>query len=398
TQTDPKGNVRFDTLDFDGVLPGTYAVTLHYGGSERYGAAIDVSFPIRVDPEMSVVTPTAFTPAPTGPITLKAQVTQTGPAPLDSTPGDLRNATVEWKLTPNVGAVVNLSVPVDATGASSITVNLPTAAYTIEAQAGGAYRSAVARTTLAVFDPTRAVAAAGRVSSPAGQVTTFAFATGYLAAPTLTVGTGGTLAAGEYRVAYSFATSSGIETAIGAARAVTVGANGAINVAAIANIPSDKLYVRFYILSAPAGQPTGFAIQRPVSSGTMAAFKITTKPAVASSPQTAPTGALVLRSRDAATGAIKATFVVIGTPGGFDWLVITGTPPTRAVFEGTGTFTNAAGVSSKRHFRLTVDKPANTFTIQIDDPANPATPLVISGTVTPLPLDDDPAKSGIVFR
>jgi len=179
---------------------------------------------------------------------------------------------------------------------------------------------------------------------------------------------------------------------------VTVGPNGAINVAAIRNIPFDKTVVRFYIMSAPAGEPTGFAIQRPVSNGTMAAFQITTKPAVASTPLTAPTGALLLRSRDAATGATKATLVVVGTPGGFDWLVITGTPPTRAVFEGTGTFTNAAGVSSRRHYRVTVDKPANTFTIQIDDPANPATPLVISGTVTPLPLDDDPTMSGIVFR
>jgi CSLREA domain-containing protein len=397
TQTDTKGNVRFDTLDFDGVLPGTYDVTLHNGGSEKYGAATDASFRITVDREMSVVTPAAFTPSPTGPITLRAQVTQTGPAPLDGTPGDLRNATVEWKLTPNVGAVVNLSAPVDATGASTITVTLPTAAYTIEAQAGGAYRSAVARATLAVFDATRAVAAAGKVSSPAGQVTTFGFATGYLAAPTLTVGTGGTLAAGQYRVGYSFA-GYGLETAIGASSVITVGANGAINVAAIRNIPFDKTVVRFYIMSAPAGQPTGFAVERPVSNGTMAAFRITTKAAVASAPLTAPTGVLLLRSRDAATGATKATFVVIGTPGGFDWLVITGTPPTRAVFEGTGTFTNAAGVSSRRHYRVTVDKPANTFTIQIDDPANPATPLVISGTITPLPLDDDPTKSGIVFR
>jgi hypothetical protein len=388
-----------------------------------------VSFPITVDREVSVVTPAAFSPSPTGPITLKAQVTQTGPAPLDTTPGDLRNATVEWKLTPNVGAVLNVSAPVDATGASAITVNLAAAVYAVEAQAGGAYRSAVAPSTLPVFDPTRSVAGVGRVLSPAGQSTTFRFAAAYLAAPTLGAGTGGTLAPGEYRVAYSVGGPLGMETAIGASATVTVDANGAINVAAIREIPFDARFVRFYILNAPAGQPTGFAVQRPVVGETMAAFQIKTKPAVASSPVTAPTGELVLHSRDLRgeghrddvagehgqqerdlavaddqkgerqdTGAPRGTFVVLGTPGGFDWLVITGNPPTHAVFEGTGTFINAAGVSSKRHYRVTVDKPANTLAIQIDDPANPATPLVISGTITPLPLGDDPGKSGIVFR
>jgi hypothetical protein len=48
---------------------------------------------------------------------------------------------------------------------------------------------------------------------------------------------------------------------------------------------------------------------------------------------------------------------------------------------------------------VTVDKPANTFEIRIFDPINPAAvPLVIAGTVTPLPLEDEPARSGIVFR
>jgi len=88
---------------------------------------------------------------------------------------------------------------------------------------------------------------------------------------------------------------------------------------------------------------------------------------------------------------------VLGRPGGFDWLVITGNPSSHAVFEGTGTFTSGR-VSSKRQFRVTVDKPANTFEIRIAGPTSTSAPIVIGGTITPLPLEDDPSQSGIVFR
>ena len=261
---------------------------------------------------------------------------------------------------------------------------------------GGRYAPSVPVTVQIFPDGTKAVAAAGSVASPTGQKTTFAFALKYLSAPSVTPGTGGALGAGAYRVGYSLVSTFGIETAIGATAPVTVGPNGAINVAQITGIPTDKVSVKFYFTVAPAGQKTGFVITRPVSNGTMAAFTMTSGPAVSAPAVSAPTGGLALKIQNASTGATVANFAAAGTPGGFDWLVITGSPASHAEFEGTGSYF-VGSTSTRRHFHVTVDKPANTFAITID--ATGALPaVVISGTITPLPLDDDPSSSGIVFR
>jgi hypothetical protein len=229
-----------------------------------------------------------------------------------------------------------------------------------------------------------------------GQIATFGFATKYLRAPTLTPATGGALAEGRYRVGYKLVSLLG-ETTIGATAPVSVGPTGAITVAAITGIPSDKISLKFYFTSAPAGVPTGFVVTRPVSNGAVAAFTIRTGPTTSTVAASAPTGALVLAIQNATTLLPTGTFVVAGTPGGFDWLVITGSPSSRAVFEGTGTYSNAPFSFVKRHYRVEVDKTANTFAITIDATATlPA--ITISGTVTPLPLDDEPTVSGIVFR
>ncbi|MEA2661041.1 MAG: large repetitive protein, partial [Chloroflexota bacterium] len=275
--------------------------------------------------------------------------------------------------------------------------NVPTAALTLT-YAGNARYIGAAATDTPVFDPAKGgVAAGGSVPAPNNQKATFAFGIKYLSPPTVTAAntSGGTLVAGTYRLGYSYALGSNNETAIGAAAAVTLaGSNRAIAVARITGVPQGINALRFYFTAAPAGKPTGFVIQRPVQSGAVAAFTILAGPTVSAPAATAPTGLLGLRVTDNATRAVKATFVAAG---GFDWLVITGSPPSHAVFEGTGTYVDATG-SSKRHYRVTVDKPANTFEIRIDDPAHPATPIVFGGTVTPLPLDDDPGRSGIVFR
>ena len=261
---------------------------------------------------------------------------------------------------------------------------------------GGRYGPSAS--TLVVYDPTKAVAAAGSVTSD-GRKGTFAFGLKYLSTPAVTPATGGSLGEGQYRVGYSLVSFLG-ETAVGATSAVSVGPNGAINVAAITGIPSDKVSVKFYFTSAPAGRNTGFVVTRPVSRGTMAAFTIKTGPVSSAAAASAPTGVLALLIQNAATGATTATFVVVGTPGGFDWLVITGSPSSHAVFEGTGSYTTTTSwpfTTVRRHFRVEVDKPANTFAITIA--ATGALPAItISGTVTPLPLNDEPSASGIIFR
>src|SRR5258708_22423758 len=109
----------------------------------------------------------------------------------------------------------------------------------------------------------------------------------------------------------------------------------------------------------------------------MPAFTITAGPPTGSAAASAPTGGLALRIQNAATGATTGLFAVAGTPGGFDWLVITGSPSSHAVFEGTGSYpTPSAPVTPvPRHFRPLVHKTANTLSITLDPAgAPPAVP------------------------
>ena len=381
--TDGFGRIFVDSLS-DNVAPTT--LTLTYAGNARYKATSGTA---TINPENATVT---FVAVPQGQ-TVAGTVTQEA----DGSAGDLSRAIVTFSI--DGSASVSAGVASDGSVSATLSSPLPAGVHTVSATIGGFFTGA-GTGVVPVFDPTKSVAAAGSVPAPNNQRATFAFAVKYLNAPVVTAAnaTGGALAPGTYRVGYSYGRIFGGETAIGAAAAATLaGANKAIAVARITGVPIGVTSLRFYFTAAPAGKPTGFVIQRPVQSGAVAAFTILAGPTVSTPAVSAPTGALGLLVTDNATKKLKATFLVPGTPGGFDWLVITGSPSSHAIFEGTGTFIDASG-STKRHFRVTVDKPSNFFEIRIADPAHPTTPLVISGTVTPLPLDDDPARSGIVFR
>src|SRR5258708_11840330 len=99
----------------------------------------------------------------------------------------------------------------------------------------------------------------------------------------------------------------------------------------------------------------------------MAAFTITAGPTTGSAAARAPTGGLALRIQNAATGATTGLFAVAGTPGGFDWLVITGSPSSHAVFEGTGSYTTPSTplTPGPPPLPVRVDNPANTFAITL---------------------------------
>ena len=372
-RTDGYGRVFLDTRQ-DGLALGP--VTLKFFGNSRY-------LPV------------------TGSVTLQ-----------DTTPPVITGLSI----SPNPVAV-NTSFTMSATASDAVTAS-PTLIYTINGTATEGATTSLANAglydvcvtahdaadnsstpsciQLVVYDPTKSVAGAGKVLAN-NQLASFAFALKYLAAPSLaaTSAANGRLS-GAYRVAYSYVTILG-ETAIGASALVSVAPpNGAIGVAKITGIPLGTTALRFYFLAAPAGQKTGFVIQRSVASNSVAAFTILSGPTTSTVVASRPTGVLVLRVQNATTKATTATFLVGGGPSGFDWLVITGTP-SHAVFEGTGTFLSGSA-SSRRHFRVTVDKPANTFEITIFDPNPSRPPLVIGGPITPLPLEDEPARSGIVFR
>ena len=388
-RTDAYGRVFLDSRQ-DGLTPGT--VSLSFAGSSRY---LGATGSVTIVPENATVTLTGA-PQAAGPIMFNGVVAQEA----DGSLGDLTRATVTFGLDglPTISATGGSSA--DGSVSATTAGTVPAGLYPVNASIGGYFSGGLAATSntlLPVYDPTKAVAAAGTVPAPNNQVASFAFATKYLAAPSLaaTAATGGTLS-GPYRVAYSYVTLLG-ETAIGASASVVVSApNLAIGVAKISGIPFGVQSLRFYFMSAPAGRATGFVIQRSVTSNTVPAFTILTGPTTSRAVTSAPTGAFALLVQNATTKATTATFLVAGGPGGFDWLVITGSPSSHAVFEGIGTYTSG-GASSKRHFRVTVDKPANTFEIRIFDPVT-FVPIVIGGTITPLPLTDDPTKSGIVFR
>ena len=388
-RTDAYGRVFLDSRQ-DGLAPG--AVSLSFVASSRY---LGTSGSVTIAPEKASLTLTGA-PQASGPLTFSGIVAQEA----DNAPGDLTRATVTFGID-GQPAIVATGSP-DSGGSVSATSpgTLSPGLYTVNASISGYFTGGLAptsKTTLPVYDPTKAVAGAGKVAAPNNQVASFAFATKYLPAPSVaaTGATGGALA-GPYRVAYSYVTGLG-ETAIGASAAVTVtGVNRAIGVARITGIPGGITAMRFYFVTAPAGRATGFVIQRSVSSNSVAAFTILSGPTASTVVGSAPTGVLALRVQNAATRATTAMFLVAGGQNGFDWLVITGSPSSRAVFEGTGTYIVAGG-STKRRFRVAVDKPANTFEIRIFDPVTNV-PIVIGGTITPLPLEDEPARSGIVFR
>jgi hypothetical protein len=368
---------------------GAQRVTVGFAGDATYAGSGETSGPITV-----TAAPTALLPA--GPL----QSGDSGPVGTLVLPEHANAPLVDQlvTMTPSDGQVAVTYTNVAGTArldAGDLTG--PVAPGFLDVRYGGdpGGRYGPSATTIPVFDPTKAVAAAGRVTS-GGQIATFGFATKYLGAPTLTPATGGALAEGRYRVGYKLVSLLG-ETTIGATAPVSVGPNGAITVAAITGIPSDKISLKFFFTSAPVGVPTGFVVTRPVSNGAVAAFTIMTGPTTSTVAASAPTGALVLAIQNATTLLPTGTFVVAGTSGGFDWLVITGSPSSHAVFEGIGTYSNAPFSFVKRHYRVEVDKTANTFAITIDATATlPA--ITISGTVTPLPLDDEPTVSGIVFR
>jgi hypothetical protein len=369
---------------------GAHPVAVSFAGDATYAGSGAASGPVTVTPAR-----TALLPA--GPL----QSGESGPVATLVLPDHANAPLVDQLVTiaPGDGQVATTYTNLHGTvrlDAGDLTGPLPSGFLDIRYPGDPGGRYAPSSTTLVAYDPTKAVAAGGSVTS-GGLKGTFAFGLKYLSMPTVTPATGGSLGEGQYRIGHSFASSFG-ETALGATALVSVGPNGAISVAAITGIPSDKVSVKFYFTSAPAGRNTGLVITRPVNQGNMAAFTITAGPATSAAAVTAPTGALGLRIQNAATGATTATFVVLGTPGGFDWLVITGSPSSHAVFEGTGSYnTSSPFASVRRHFRVVVDKPANTFSITIDATGSlPA--ITISGTVTPLPLDDEPSSSGIVFR
>ncbi|HEX9495548.1 MAG TPA: hypothetical protein VGA38_07300, partial [Candidatus Limnocylindria bacterium] len=389
--TDANGVATASLLVNVAPSAGAQSVTVSFAGDAAYAGSGAASGPVTVS-----AAPTSLLPS--GPL----QSGESGPVGTLVLPDHANAPLADQMISLVPGGSETAATYTNGDGVARLDAgdfSAPLAAGLLDVRYDGdpGGRYGASSRTIPIYDPTKAVAAAGSVTS-GGQKATFGFALKYLGAPTVTPATGGSLGQGEYRLGYSLA-SSFAETAIGATARVSVGPNGAIGVAAITGIPSDKVSVRFYFTSAPVGQRTGFVVSRPVSKGSMAAFTITAGPTTGSAAASAPTGGLALRIQNAATGATTGLFAVAGTPGGFDWLVITGSPSSHAVFEGTGSYTTPSTPFTpvRRHFRVVVDKPANTFAITIDA-AGALPAITIGGAITPLPLDDEPSASGIVFR
>jgi hypothetical protein len=409
---------------------GSYTLTAYFAGtiptppsgsisvpSARYEPATPQSISLTVQTQTTTVAYTGPAAIPLGSgLPLSAAVTDN-----QASSGDVSLATVRYTLRQG-GSIVSCggaSCVFDvASGPSAnwpaLVPGLALGVYELETQViappGAAfYTSAPVTNVIVVFSPTKAVAGAGKtptdttsIGVPANKSAQFAFGLGYLPQPTATAITGGTMSpTGTYTVGYSLVTPLG-ESGISAPALVNLTAAARrIQVAAI-TVPRGVSALRFYFTSVPAGGHGGFVVQKPVVNGQVAQFTIDAQGdnTFASSE---PTGAFVFRVKDPATGATLATLVAGGVRGAYDWLAITGQPSNEAVFEGTGNFDGAV-----RKFRVKVTKApgGDRFTIWVwNAAASPSSggslahPLLyVSGTITPLPLDDDPSRSGIVFR
>jgi hypothetical protein len=164
TATDFAGRVRFDTMDFGGVAPGSYAVHVDYPGSERYLSSM-TDLTVVVAAEAGTVVPTVLGPQAVGPVTLTAQVTQEA----DGALGDLALARIEYTLRPDVGAPIVLLAPVTSTGTSSFTTTLASGLYSIDARLVGHYTSATVTQVMPVYDPSTFATGGGWVLTTAGS-------------------------------------------------------------------------------------------------------------------------------------------------------------------------------------------------------------------------------------
>jgi hypothetical protein len=415
TYTDGFGRVSFNTMDFGGVGAGSYTLTLAYPGdntldpaTSRYAAVTSAPIALTVTKRKATV---AFRGGaqPVGIVTLASKVTQ-DPA---GTPGDLTRAVVSYVVRSEAGiTVATPTAAVAADGTSTTTLALAAGLYSVDATVGGVFFTSPtsANNPLPVFDPLSAAAGAGTIRTsassigvPGGRDAAFAFAAGYLRAPALAAATGGTLPEGSYALGYTFVTPLG-ESSLSATAAVRL-AGGARQIA-VADIivPPGVTALNFYLAATPAGAKPGFVIQQPADdAGTVYGFVLNGEGNGAIVPATTPTGVLVFDVLGQVL--LPPTFVALGTPTAFNWLVVSGTPANHGVLEGTGMLNGARGM----RFRVTVDKAPglpDRFRIVVWDPARGAAPggslasplLSTGGPVTPLPLEDDPSSFGIVFR
>ncbi len=397
--TDTAGGVVFDTMDFGQVAPLStpYTVTISYPGTAARSPN-SIQIPLTVQPAQATV---IFLSGPQSGSLVQLNATLT-PLPHNSV-GDITRATVTYTLQP--GNITAGPVPVlpDGTAPGSVPLTTPVNAglYTVTATVGGFYTGTTTSPLFAVYDPTKSVAAAGSVTPttlPPGNTASFAFALKYLAAPSVSAVTGGGMSpAGPYGVAYSFMTFLGESPLSAPAFATLTASNNQIQVSAM-SVPDGVTAVKFYLTAVPTGGTPGFVVTMPVSGNQIPPFTIN-QPGNGVLGLTAPVGAVLVIVMDPATGALNGLLTALGTPGGFDWLVITGNPSNHGVFQGTGIFNGVAGA----RFRVIVDKAAtgDRFEIHVWNAGgsfdNPNL-LLAAGAVVPLPLTDDPTQFGVVFR
>jgi hypothetical protein len=200
--TDGFGRVRFDTLDFGGVGPGTYTARLAFDGTDTYQDTVrDV--PLTVGPEnvtVSLSVPRA--PVAVDPTSRRANVTITGTITqeADGALGDLHaHAPVTLTFAPDGGTPISQIVRPEADGSFSVSIGLPAGVYGITATVGDWF---IGQATgfLAVYDSdifatgggwiltTATTRPAGTTPLPAGKKANFAFNLKYKSGTTIPIG------------------------------------------------------------------------------------------------------------------------------------------------------------------------------------------------------------------